>query len=81
MKHPGAKFEAGDMVQIADRPGLDEFMRSWKLHHPLQPEQLECARRVAKVTQAAMYHGGDILYVLEGVPGIWHQRLIEVPSN
>ena len=81
MKHPGAKFEAGDMVQIADRLALDQFLQSWKFHHPLQPEQLEYARKVAKVAQALMYHGGDIMYVLEGVPGIWHQRLVEAHSN
>lgn len=81
MKHPGAKFEAGDMVQIADRLALDQFLQSWKFHHPLQREQLEYARKVAQVAQALMYHGGDIMYVLEGVPGIWHQRLVGAHSN
>jgi hypothetical protein len=79
MKHPGAKFEPGDVVRIADRKTLDEFLQSWKLHHPLQKEQLAHAGQIARVTQARMYHGGDILYVLDGVPGIWHQRLVDVP--
>ena len=81
MKHPGAKFKAGDLVQIAGRETLGEFLRSWNLHHPLQAVQLQYAGQVARVAQAFMYHGGDILYVLEGAPGIWHQRLIKAPSN
>jgi hypothetical protein len=26
-----------------------------------------------------MYHGADILYELEGMPGIWHQHLLSFP--
>jgi len=27
----------------------------------------------AKVLTVGFYHGGDVLYTLKGVPGIWHE--------
>ncbi len=74
-----ANFAKGASVRIADRPTLEAFARTWTLHHKLDIEQLEYAGRVAKVIDVLMYHGGDILYRLEDVPGLWHQRLIAEP--
>jgi hypothetical protein len=71
------KFRPGESVRIADRAILDEFFRSYKLHHPLQEPQLAYAGKVAKVISASMYHGGDQLYDLTDVPGIWHEHLLE----
>lgn len=70
------RFQAGDLVQIAEWTALDEFFRSWKFHHPLHPDQLQYAGRIAKVVRSSMYHGGYILYELQDVPGIWHQQLL-----
>jgi len=76
------KFQAGDSVRIVDRNVLDDFVQSWKFHHPVQPDQLPYAGQTAKVSESAMYHGGDILYVLVGIPGMWHQRLLmTVPDS
>jgi hypothetical protein len=73
-----AKYRKGVVVRIATRPALEAFLRpTWKFHHPLHPEQLEYGGRSAKVQTSAMYHGGDVLYELEGVPGIWHERCLE----
>ena len=72
-----AKYRDGTEVRIGARPTLETFLREWKLHHPLQPEQLEYAGRVAKVARSMMYHGGDVLYELSGIPGIWHERCLE----
>jgi len=72
-----ARFSPDELVRIADRATLDEFFHSYKLHHPLQPAQLEYAGKIAKVIRASMYHGGDQLYELADVPGIWHERLLE----
>jgi hypothetical protein len=72
-----AKFLEGAEVRIADRATLEEFAANWKLHHKLEPEQLPFAGRTAKVRKISMYHGGDILYELENVPGIWHQHHLE----
>jgi hypothetical protein len=73
-----AKFGVGTMVRLASRPVLEGFLRpAWKFHHPLSADQLEYGERSAKVLSTAMYHGGDVLYTLEGVPGIWHERCLE----
>jgi hypothetical protein len=77
------KFAAGGPVRIVGLATLNEFLHSYKLHHPLQENQLAYAGRRAKVIRACMYHGADQLYELEGVPGIWHERLLEAvtPEN
>lgn len=70
------KFPVGTDVQIIDREGLDQFRSSWRLHNPLAVEQLEWAGRRAVVAQVGFYHGGDPLYELRGVPGIWHEACL-----
>jgi hypothetical protein len=72
-----AKYRDGAVVRVASKPRLEAFRKNWKLHHPLQPAQLNYAGRSAKVLKSAMYHGGDILYELEGIPGIWHEQCLE----
>jgi hypothetical protein len=76
-----ASFPEGSRAQIAPLPVLEEFMRTWKLHDPLQPEQLECAGRVGVVKAVGYYHGGDVLYCFEELPGTWHECcLVRAPS-
>ena len=72
-----AKFREGARVEIADRPGLDEFLKTWSLHHKLQPEQLDHAGKIVRVERLFMYHGGDIIYQLESIPGLWHERCLK----
>jgi len=71
-----SKFRVGSTVQIGSRAQLEEFLRTWQYHHKLQPEQLVYAARIAKVKSSSMYHGGDVIYQLEDVPGIWHEQLL-----
>lgn len=71
-----ADFPIGSRVRIAARDELEEFCRTWKYHHPLAPEQIPHGGRVAVVLDVSFYHGGDELYVLEDVPGIWHERCL-----
>lgn len=73
-----AKYPVGTMVRVATRAALEDLLRSWKLHNKLQPNQLEFAERTAKVKRSYMYHGGDILYELEDVPGVWHEQCLEL---
>jgi len=40
------------------------------------PEQLNYAGHVAEVEQVSFYHGGDVLYKLRGVSGIWHEQCL-----
>ena len=72
-----AKFPNGSKVHILDRASLDEFVNIWKWHHKLEPRQLEYAGRLATVAKSYMYHGGDIIYDLAGVPGVWHEQCLE----
>ena len=71
-----AAFPQGSKVRIADRPSLERFMAEWKYHHKLQPEQLAYADIVAAVEKVGFYHGGDVLYNLVGIPGIWHEQCL-----
>jgi hypothetical protein len=71
------EFPVGSLLCIVGLPKLQEFQGNWKFHHPLQPEQLEFAGRVAVVKKLGFYHGGAVLYELNGVPGIWHECCLE----
>ena len=73
-------FEKGSKVVIRDAAFLKTFHRSWKLHDPLQREQLAFAGREAEVAAVGIYHGGDELYMLVGIPGIWHESCL-TPSS
>jgi len=68
------------MVAVAPRDELDEFRRTWQYHDPLMPEQLDYAGHVACVVAVGYYHGGDVLYKLDGVPGVWHEQLLRASA-
>lgn len=71
------EFSKGSTVKIADRTFLEEFLRTWKFHHQLEVAQLEFAENTAKVKSVGFYHGGDELYELERVPGMWHKQCLK----
>jgi hypothetical protein len=71
-----AEFPKGSKVKIADRACLEDFRKSWNFHHKLEPTQLDYANQIAKVKSVGFYHGGDELYELKGVPGIWHEQCL-----
>ena len=71
------EFSIGSTVRIASRSFLENFLRNWKLHHRLEPEQLNYAGQIGEVESVAFYHGGDELYRLKGIPGIWHENCLE----
>ena len=52
------------------------FLEAGQYHNELEPEQLEYAGRVAKVKAVEFFHGGDEIYTLEGVPGVWHEECL-----
>jgi len=72
-----ATFPVGTRVRIASRARLEQHRSEWKYHHKLQPEQLGYGDSTATVKDVSFYHGGDQLYVLEDLPGIWHEELLE----
>ena len=72
-----AEFPVGTSVRIAGLSTLRKFISDWTFHNPLAPEQLTFADRVAKVQKVGYYHGGDELYSLEGIPGLWHEENLQ----
>jgi len=76
------EYPVGSHVKIAERDVLEDFMRTWKFHNKLQASQLEYAGRIGAIKSVGFYHGGDELYQIEGVPGIWHECCLEIcPSS
>jgi hypothetical protein len=71
-----AEFEVGSQVRIADRGFLESFLEAGQYHNELEPEQLDYADRVAKVKEVTFFHGGDEIYSLDGIPGVWHEECL-----
>jgi hypothetical protein len=71
-----AEFEVGTEVRIADRAFLEQFLEAGQYHHELEPEQLDYAERVATVEKVEFFHGGDEIYTLDGIPGVWHEECL-----
>jgi hypothetical protein len=70
------EFPKGSSVQIESRSALERFLETWRLHNKLQPEQLDYADQIAEVESVGFYHGGDELYKLRGIPGVWHEQCL-----
>ena len=70
------KFPEGTKVRIADLTILEDFYQSWKFHDPLTPEQLAYAGQFAVVEKTGIYHGGDVIYKLLNISGVWHQSCL-----
>jgi len=70
------RFLAGARVRIASRSKLELFREQWTFHNPLTAEQVSFADREAVVKQVGFYHGGDPLYSLEEIPGVWHEECL-----
>lgn len=71
-----ARFAVGALVRIRPREALEEFRRTWTYHHPLSDQQVKEGNTIAIVKTVGFYHGGDPLYELEGVEGLWHESCL-----
>ena len=62
------EYPAGTTVRVVERPRLEDFVRTWKLHIPLQPEQLAFAglSRAWRVSPSIMAAMNSTLW--NGVP-------------
>lgn len=67
------RFPVGTRVRVAARRELEAFREGWSLHNPLTVKQLDSAGQEATVNEVGFYHGGDPLYVLADLPGVWHE--------
>jgi len=74
-------FPKGTRVRIRPLAALERFRLEWRWHHRLHPDQLQSAGRAATVQSVGFYHGGNVLYVLDGVPGIWHEVCLEADGT
>jgi hypothetical protein len=74
-------YPAGSEVRVAPADRLLDFRRTWRYHNPLQEAQLPFAGAVAKVARVGFYHGGDVLYTLENVPGVWHEACLSAADT
>jgi hypothetical protein len=72
------EFPVGSLIKVAGRDVLENFMRTRKLHNKLKPDQLGYAEKTGKIKSVEFYHGGDELYQIEGIPGIWHEQCLEM---
>jgi hypothetical protein len=73
-----ALYSPQSRVRIADAQVLRQYMRPrYKLHHPVENEWLRYAGESHQVVSAGMYFGGDIVYVLDGLPGkVWREECL-----
>jgi hypothetical protein len=73
-----ALYLEGTSVKIASRQELKQFRDTWRFHHRLEAEQLSYANHTARISWIGYYHGGDVLYRLENIPGIWHESCLRL---
>jgi hypothetical protein len=71
------EYAIGSFVKIAERNALDDFMRTWTLHNKLEVKQLDYAGKKGRIRSVGFYHGGEELYQIEDVPGMWHEECLE----
>ena len=70
------RFPIGTRVRIADRDTLEAFRANWHFHNPLPRDQLRFAGQEATIGDLGFYHGGDVIYGLVGIPGVWHESCL-----
>jgi hypothetical protein len=75
------KFPVGTQVRIVGLSELERFRRDWRFHHKLEDEQLGFAGRSTRIASVGFYHGGDVLYTLDDVPGIWHEVCVHAVDD
>jgi hypothetical protein len=72
-----ARFAVGDVVCVVGLESLEGFRRPrWPYHHPIEPDKLELAGTGATIASVGYYHGGEALYELEVLPGVWHEATL-----
>jgi hypothetical protein len=71
------KYTPGSSVRILSRARLEELSRNSKYHFKVDGNQFAFAGQVAMVKWSGLYHGGGFVYQLDGVPGYWHEQLLE----
>jgi hypothetical protein len=76
-----AKYGVGCTVRVARADVLRRFREEWRHHDPLTTEQLALAGSETEVIWVGYDHGGDVLYALRGLPGVWHEVCLDDPAR
>ncbi|MFN0011889.1 MAG: hypothetical protein ACKVS8_09630 [Phycisphaerales bacterium] len=71
-----ARYPVGTSVRVASVQVLRAFIETWRHHNPLPVEHLSFAGHGTEILTVGFYHGGDVLYELRGVPGVWHESCL-----
>jgi hypothetical protein len=71
----------GTIVRMRNHDALEAFQAEWKYHNPNQDEQLCFAGKEVVVEKVSFYHGGDAIYSLKGIPGVWHEACLEAAKR
>jgi hypothetical protein len=74
------QFPKGSLVRVKDQATLESFKKEWRLHNPLKSAQLVYAGKEGRVAEVSFYHGGDVLYTVAEMPGVWHEQCLELPQ-
>jgi len=74
-------YAVGTRVQIAELSDLELFRATWRHHNSLSTDQLKYAGQPATVREVGFYHGGDVLYQLDGAPGTWHESCLRADGG
>jgi hypothetical protein len=74
------QFPKDSLVRVKNRAVLESFKKEWRYHNPLTDAQLACAGKEGKVSAVSFYHGGDVLYTIETIPGLWHEQCVELTT-
>lgn len=75
------EFPVGTKVRIKSLEELELFIEEWKWHDPLLVDKLQYAGQIFKVENVGFYFGGDVLYKLEGIEGLWHEQNLLVEND
>jgi hypothetical protein len=71
------KYTEGSRVRICSRARIEEFVRTGRYRRKIEDQQLAFAGQMATVKWSGLYDGGGFVYQLAGVPGLWHEQLLE----
>jgi hypothetical protein len=73
-----ALYPIGSTVRVKSVAYLTAFRSRWRYHNNVTEEMLPLGGTLTTVKRVGYYHGGDPLYVLDGLPGmVWHEECLE----
>jgi hypothetical protein len=71
-------FLRGENVKIKPPEFLRQYLApDWRWHNPLDSDNLKFAGGVFAVVDIGYFHGGEVMYELQGIRGFWHEDSVE----